>query len=155
MFLILNFNNTVLKVKFFLKNNFFLLFLFFSIAIHAQRGRTGDKTFANRFPSDVVNPVSNTFLLVENTVDHDIIVCVRDQYKNYLNHVYIRNNEEYLFTGLPISRIYLQYKSKEFYYEDLQNTVINFGEKHTFTFFYDASMEGNFMLINEDDFFKP
>ena len=28
-------------------------------------------------------------------------------------------------------------------------------EKHTFTFFYDASMEGNFMLINEDDFFKP
>ena len=88
-------------------------------------------------------------------MDHDIIVSVRDQYRKYLNHVYIRNNEEYLFTGLPISRIYLQYKSKEFYFEDLQNTVINFGERHTFTFFYDASMEGNFTLINEDDFFKP
>ena len=138
-----------------------LRILFFSILIvlpfivQAQRGNTGDKTFAARFPSDVVIPISNTFLLVKNTVDHDIIVCVRDQYKKYLNHVYIRNNEEFLFTGLPISRIYLQYKSKEFYFEDLQKTVINFGERHTFTFFYDASMEGNFMVINEDDFFKP
>ena len=123
--------------------------------IQAQRGETGDKTFANRFPPDVVAPISNTFLLVKNTVDHDIIVCVRDQYKKYLNHAYIRNNEEYLFTGLPISRVYLQYKSKEFYFEDLQKTVINYGERHTFTFFYDASMEGNFMVIEEDDFFKP
>tara|TARA_B100001057_G_scaffold388381_1_gene395805 strand:+ start:8944 stop:9372 length:429 start_codon:yes stop_codon:yes gene_type:complete len=123
--------------------------------IQAQRGETGDKTFSDRFPPDVVAPISNTFLLVKNTVDHDIIVCVRDQYKKYLNHVYIRNNEQYTFTGLPISRVYLQYKSKEFYFEDLQKTVINFGERHTFTFFYDASMEGNFMVIEEDDFFKP
>jgi hypothetical protein len=123
--------------------------------VEAQRGKTGDKTFADRFRPDVIVPISNTFLLVKNTVDHDIIVCVRDQYKKYLNHVYIRNNEEYLFTGLPISRIYLQYKSKEFYFEDLQKTVINFGERHTFTFFFDASMEGNFMVIEEEDFFKP
>ena len=141
-------------MNFFLK--YFLAFLLISpYSLIAQRGETGDKTFADRFPPDVISPVSNTFLLVENTVDHDIIVSVRDQYRKYLNHVYIRNNEEYLFTGLPISRIYLQYKSKEFYFEDLQNTVINFGERHTFTFFYDASMEGNFTLINEDDFFKP
>ncbi|MEK9604042.1 MAG: hypothetical protein VW127_06430 [Flavobacteriaceae bacterium] len=132
-----------------------LFLLFFSSILLAQRGETGDKTFANRFPPDVVNPVSNTFLLVKNTVDHDIIVCVRDQNKNYLNHVYIRNNDEYQFTGLPISRIYLQYKSKEFFFEDNQKTVINFGARHTFTFFYDASMEGNFMMISEDDFFKP
>ncbi len=56
--------------------------------------------------------------------------------------MYIRNKDEYLFTGMPISRVYLQYKSKEFYFEDTQKTVINFGERHTFTFFYDASMEG-------------
>ncbi len=131
----------------------FLLVL--PLSVEAQRGKTGDKTFADRFPPDVIVPISNTFLLVKNTVDHDIIVCVRDLYKKYLNHVYIRNNEEYLFTGLPISRIYLQYKSKEFYFEDLQKTVINFGERHTFTFFFDASMEGNFMVIEEEDFFKP
>ncbi len=123
--------------------------------VSAQRGNTGDKTFADRFPKDLVSPAANTFLLVKNTVDHDIIVCVRDQYKMYLNHVYIRNNDEYLFTDLPISRVYLQYKSKEFYFEDNQKTVINFGERHTFTFFYDASMEGNFTMINEVDFFKP
>ena len=123
--------------------------------VSAQRGNTGDKTFADRFPEDIISPATNTFLLVKNTVDHDIIVCVRDQYKKYLNHVYIRNNDEYLFTALPISRVYLQYKSKEFYFEDNQKTVINFGERHTFTFFYDASMEGNFTMINEDDFYKP
>ena len=138
-----------------LKYTFLAILLALPFNIQAQRGKTGDKTFADRFPPDVVAPISNTFLLVKNTVDHDIIVCVRDQYKKYLNHVYIRNNEEYLFTGLPISRVYLQYKSKEFYFEDLQKTVINYGERHTFTFFYDASMEGNFMVIKEDDFFKP
>lgn len=138
-----------------LKYTFLAILLALPFNIQAQRGKTGDKTFADRFPQDVVVPISNTFLLVKNTVDHDIIVCVRDQYKKYLNHVYIRNNEEYLFTGLPISRVYLQYKSKEFYFEDLQKTVINYGERHTFTFFYDASMEGNFMVIKEDDFFKP
>ena len=142
-------------MKFCLKYTFLAILLILPITILAQRGETGDKTFADRFPQDVVAPISNTFLLVKNTVDHDIIVCVRDQYKKYLNHVYIRNNEEYLFTGLPISRVYLQYKSKEFYFEDLQKTVINYGERHTFTFFYDASMEGNFMVIEEDDFFKP
>lgn len=137
------------------KHLLFSLFFVFSLSISAQRGKTGDKTFANRYPEDVIDPISNTFLLVKNTVDHDIIVCIRDQYKYYLNHVYIRNNEEYQFTGLPISRVYLQYKSKEFYFEDLQNTVINFGERHIFTFFFDSSMEGNFLTISEEDFFKP
>tara|TARA_B100001248_G_C27295928_1_gene414794 strand:+ start:239 stop:667 length:429 start_codon:yes stop_codon:yes gene_type:complete len=137
------------------KHLLFYLFFVFSLSISAQRGKTGDKTFANRYPEDVIDPISNTFLLVKNTVDHDIIVCIRDQYKYYLNHVYIRNNEEYQFTGLPISRVYLQYKSKEFYFEDLQNTVINFGERHIFTFFFDSSMEGNFLTISEEDFFKP
>ena len=142
-------------MTFYLKNIFLAFLLSLPLSIEAQRGKTGDKTFSDRFPPDVVFPTSNTFLLVKNTVDHDIIVCVRDQYKKYLNHVYIRNNEEYLFTKLPISRIFLQYKSKTFYFEDLQKTVINFGERHTFTFFFDASMEGNFMIIEEEDFFKP
>jgi hypothetical protein len=130
-------------------------FLLFSVAVLAQRGKTGDKTFADRYPDDVIDPITNTYLMVKNTVDHDIIVTIRDQYKNYLNHVYIRNNDEYVFTGLPISRIYLQYKSKEFYFEDTKNTVINFGEKHTFTFFFDASMEGTFLVITEEEFFRP
>lgn len=142
-------------MTFYLKNIFLAFLLSLPLSIEAQRGKTGDKTFSDRFPPDVVFPTSNTFLLVKNTVDHDIIVCVRDQYKKYLNHVYIRNNEEYLFTKLPISRIFLQYKSKTFYFEDLQKTVINFGERHKFTFFFDASMEGNFMVIEEEDFFKP
>ena len=93
--------------------------------------------------------------MVINTVDHDIIVCIRDQNKKYISHIYIRNNERYLFKNLPINRIYVQYKSKEFFYEDKEKTVINFGEKHTFTFFYDASVEGNFIEISEEEFFRP
>tara|TARA_B000000557_G_scaffold254132_1_gene243935 strand:+ start:567 stop:995 length:429 start_codon:yes stop_codon:yes gene_type:complete len=134
--------------------NFFLLFLF-SFSLIAQRGETGDKTFANRFPPDVVVQNTNTYLKVENTVDHDIIVCIRDQNKKYLNHIYIRNNDDYIFNDLPISRIYVQYKSKEFFFEDKNYTVINFGERHTFSFFYDASKAGNFFEITEEEFFKP
>lgn len=133
----------------------FLILLIFPLILFAQRGETGDKTFAHRFPEDVINENSSASLLVKNTVDHDIIVCIRDQYKKYISHIYIRNKEEYLFENLPIDRIYVQYKSKEFFYEDKQKTVVNFGEKHTFTFFYDASKEGNFIIISEEDFFSP
>ena len=133
----------------------FIILFSLPLVLPAQRGKTGDKTFAHRFPADVINENSNASLLVKNTVDHDIIVCIRDQYKKYISHIYIRNKEEYLFEKLPIDRIYVQYKSKAFFYEDKQKTVVNFGEKHTFTFFYDASMEGNFIVISEEEFFSP
>jgi len=69
----------------------------------------------DKFPPDVIYEISSSAILIRNTVDHDIIVCIRDQYKKYLNHVYIRNNDEFLFTGIPITRLYVQYKSKEFF----------------------------------------
>ena len=131
-----------------------LLLLSVSFAF-SQRGKTGDTTFKHRFPNDVFNTVSDASLTLINEVDHDIIVVIRDQEKKYLRHVYIRNLEKFTFDKLPITRLYVQFKSKEFYFEDTQKTVINFGERHTFTFFYDASMEGNFMVISEEDFFKP
>ena len=142
-------------MKFNLKLYFLVLFFFFSFSSIAQRGETGDKTFADRYPPDVNNQITSTDLKVENNVDHDIIVCIRDQNKKYLNHIYIRNKDEYVFTDLPISRIYVQYKSKEFFFEDKTFTVINFGERHTFSFFFDASKAGNFFRITEEEFFKP
>ncbi len=144
-----------ITMEFNLKFSCLILFFLLSISLVAQRGQTGDKTFADRYPPDVNNQNTNTYLKVENTVDHDIIVCVRDQYKKYLNHVYIRNKDEYVFTDLPISRIYIQYKSREFFFEDKTFTVINFGERHTFSFFFDASKAGNFFRITEEEFFKP
>ena len=134
-------------------NLFFLTFLVFSLGF-SQRGETGDKTFADKFPPDVIYEISTATLLIRNTVDHDIIVCIRDQYKKYLNHVYIRNNDEFLFTGIPITRLYVQYKSREFYFEDKEHTVINFGERHTFDFFFDASKDGNFIEITQEEFLK-
>ena len=90
-----------------------------------------------------------------NEVDHDIIVSVRDQEKKFLRHVYIRNNDQYTFEKLPITRLYVQFKSKDFFYEDRERTNINFGEKHTFNFFFDASKMGNYYQITEEEFFKP
>ena len=49
----------------------------------AQRGKTGDKTFKDRFPPEVFNEVSNASLVLINEVDHDIIVSVRDQKKSF------------------------------------------------------------------------
>ena len=121
----------------------------------AQRGKTGDKTFKHRFPPEVFNEVSNASLVLINEVDHDIIVSVRDQEKKFLRHVYIRNNDQYVFKQLPITRLYVQFKSKDFYYEDRERTNINYGEKHTFNFFFDASKMGNYYQITEEEFFKP
>ena len=124
-------------------------------SVFAQRGKTGDKTFSHRFPPEVFNTVSNASLVLVNEVDHDIIVLIRDQEKKYLRHVYIRNNDTYIFKDLPITRLYVQFKSKDFFYEDLDRTAINFGEKHTFNFFFDASQIGNYFQISEEEFFKP
>ncbi|MFL2612940.1 MAG: hypothetical protein ACJ0PW_00025 [Flavobacteriaceae bacterium] len=133
-----------------------LLVLFLSSTLlFSQRGRTGDKTFENRFPEDVSNPISNATLELVNEVDHDIIVVIRDQRKKYVRHVYIRNREKFIFDKLPISRIYVQFKSKEFFFEDFERTTINFGDKHKFNFFFDPSQEENYFRITEEEFFKP
>ena len=133
-----------------------LLVLFLSSTLlFSQRGRTGDKTFENRFPEDVSNSISNATLELVNEVDHDIIVVIRDQRKKYVRHVYIRNREKFIFDKLPISRIYVQFKSKEFFFEDFERTTINFGDKHKFNFFFDPSQKGNYFRITEEEFFKP
>jgi hypothetical protein len=120
----------------------------------SQRGKTGDKTFEDRFPEDALT-FSSASLKMVNEVDHDIIVLVRDQEKKYLRHVYIRNNDEYTFSDLPITRLYVQFKSKEFYFEDKELTVVSFGERHTFNFFFDPTQIQNYIMITEDEFFKP
>ena len=120
----------------------------------SQRGKTGDKTFEDRFPEDALT-FSSASLKMVNEVDHDIIVLVRDQEKKYLRHVYIRNNDEYTFSDLPITRLYVQFKSKEFYFEDKELTVVNFGERHTFNFFFDPTQIQNYIMITEEEFFKP
>ena len=132
-----------------------LIFLFTASLVFAQRGNTGDKTFSHRSPPDVENKVSGSFLEIANTVEHDIIVVIRDQYKKYIRHVYVRNNESYTFENLPITRIYVQFKSLEFYFEDRKVQAVDYSEKHTFTFFYDASKEGNYFKISEKEFFMP
>lgn len=132
-----------------------LLFVFCASHAFSQRGNTGDKTFEHRFPEDVFNTVSAASLKLVNEVDHDIIVVIRDQNKKYLRHVYIRNNEDYTFVKLPITRLYVQFKSKEFYFEDRNRTPINYGDKHTFNFFFDPIQEENYFKITEEEFFKP
>ena len=136
------------------KKTLVVLFLS-STLLFSQRGRTGDKTFENRFPEDVSNSISNATLELVNEVDHDIIVVIRDQRKKYVRHVYIRNREKFIFDKLPISRIYVQFKSKEFFFEDFERTTINFGDKHKFNFFFDPSQEENYFRITEEEFFKP
>ena len=137
-----------------MRNSLIVCFIIVSSLAFSQRGKTGDKTFADRFPQDA-QTLSSASLKMVNEVDHDLIVLVRDQEKKYLRHVYIRNNDEYTFSDLPITRLYVQFKSKEFYYEDKELTVINFGEKHTFNFFFDPSKIQNYIMITEEEFFKP
>ena len=52
-----------------IKNKLLLLLLVLPVCVYSQRGKTGDKTFADRFPADVIAPISNTSLLVKNTVN--------------------------------------------------------------------------------------
>ena len=132
------------------------LLLFLSVGlIYSQRGQTGDKTFENRFPEEKFNDISNSSLELVNEVDHDIIVVIRDQRKKFIRHVYIRNNDQYTFDKLPITRLYVQFKSKEFFFEDLERTTVNYGDRHKFNFFFDPSQDGNYFRITEEEFFKP
>ena len=132
------------------------LLLFLSVGlIYSQRGQTGDKTFKNRFPEEKFNDISNSSLEIVNEVDHDIIVVIRDQRKKFIRHVYIRNNDQYTFDKLPITRLYVQFKSKEFFFEDLERTTVNYGDRHKFNFFFDPSQDGNYFRITEEEFFKP
>lgn len=131
-----------------------LLFLILPILISSQRGNTGDTTFAARFPEDIKQEGTFSELIIINETDHDIIALVRGQYDEYLRHVYIRTKEEFTFKEMPITRFYVQFKAKEFYFEDLKRTVINFGERHSFQFFYDPKQQINYKKITEADFFK-
>ena len=45
----------------------------------------------------------------------------------------------------------MEQKNYQFTYTNFET----FGEKNIFTFFYDASMEGNYFKISEEEFFKP
>ncbi|MGA0897115.1 MAG: hypothetical protein ACO39G_06060 [Flavobacteriaceae bacterium] len=138
-----------------MKKFLFILTVLVTSLGFSQRGVTGDKTFAYRFPADEFNKVSNASLTLVNEVDHDIIVVIRDQKKKYIRHVYIRNLEQFTFEELPITRLYVQFKSKEFYFEDRERTPINFGDKHTFNFYFDPTKEGNYFKISEEEFFSP
>ena len=122
-----------MKMKFNLKFSCLVLFFLFSHSLIAQRGQTGDKTFADRYPPDVNNQTTSTYLKVENTVDHDIIVCIRDQNKKYLNHVYIRNNDEYVFTNYQYQEFMFS-TNQEFFLRN--KTFLDCpGEPHIFIFF--------------------
>lgn len=136
------------------KHHLFLL-LMIPFFCFSQRGKTGDQTYAYRFPADVISEVSTSMLEVTNEVEHDVIVLLRDQNKKYLRHVYIRQGAAFTFKQLPLTRIFVQFKSLEFYFEQRERTHINFNEKHTFHFFYDASADGNYFKITEEEFFKP
>ena len=90
----------------------YLLFLLFPVLVFGQRGKTGDATFAHRFPEDVVQNSSSS-LIITNETDHDIIALVRGQYDEYLRHVYIRTKEEHIFADMPITRFYVQFKAMD------------------------------------------
>lgn len=131
----------------------FIILIFLSYSLTAQRGTTGQEVFTNRFPEDVKS-TSNSTLLISNETDHDIIALIRGQYEEYLRHVYIRTGENWTFQDMPITRFYVQFKAKEFYFEDLKRTVVNFGEKHSFYFYYDPQQQEDYKTITEEEFFK-
>ena len=131
-----------------------LLLLLLPLTLLLQRGKTGDATFADRFPPDVVREHSNAYLTITNFTDHDVIALVRGQRDEYLRHVYIRTGEMHVFEKMPITRFYVQFKSRDFYFEDLERTVMNYGERHTFEFFYDPKQAVSYKQITEEDFFR-
>ena len=67
-------HNPLLKFKktFCMNKNYFIALLLFTCMLYSQRGKTGDKTFENRFPEELFNDVSNSSLELINEVDHDL-----------------------------------------------------------------------------------
>ena len=93
--------------------------------------------------------------IIHTAIVQNLVVVIRDQRKKFIRHVYIRNNDQYTFDKLPITRLYVQFKSKEFFFEDLERTTVNYGDRHKFNFFFDPSQDGNYFRITDKEFFKP
>ena len=70
-----------------MRNSLIVCFIIVSSLAFSQRGKTGDKTFADRFPQDALT-LSSASLKMVNEVDHDIIVLVRDQEKKFLQLIF-------------------------------------------------------------------
>mgnify|MGYP000724995349 CR=1 FL=1 len=66
-------------------------FLIVSTLIYSQRGKTGDKTFLNRFPSEVFNEVSSASLKMINEVDcmtiHELFSKLDTSFENTMHIV--------------------------------------------------------------------
>ena len=101
-----------------MKKLLLLVALVFSInATQAQRGYTGDKTYASRFGS-VYTQNSNSDITVTNSTGQDIILVWKTAYGKYINHAYIRTNQKYTFTKLPVGNMKYFFKSSTSFYKD-------------------------------------
>jgi hypothetical protein len=99
------------------------LLLLLPILSLSQRGKTGDEVFSNRFPANIKNEIFGSSLRISNEVEHDIIVLIRDQNKKYLRHVYIINSESFNFKSILITRLYVQFKFKKLFFEDIRTNL--------------------------------
>jgi hypothetical protein len=99
------------------------LLLLLPILSLSQRGKTGDEVFSNRFPANIKNEIFGSSLRISNEVEHDIIVLIRDQNKKYLRHVYIINSESFTFKSILITRLYVQFKFKKLFFEDIRTNL--------------------------------
>lgn len=138
-----------------MKRLFILLIFLSSFLLWAQRPQTGEKIFIDKFPVEQINLVSNSSLVVSNTIDDDMIVVLRDGGYHYISHTYVRAHDSYVFEHLPIGHFIYQYFNMKTYFESPDRIPINLESEQYLDFFYSSGAKKIIGFeITEEEFFR-
>ena len=105
----------MLKIK--IKNFLIILIILFGLVSYSQRPLTGQKSFKKQYPVEQINKLTNASLLVSNTLNEHIILTLRDGWRHYITHVYVRAFQEFEIEHLPVGHFVYQYHNLKRYYD--------------------------------------
>lgn len=136
---------------------FFLQCLFYAEAQYY----TGQKVFANKFPTEIIDSTKDTYIQINNS-SGDIIVAVEQlSTGRVIRHVYIKSYETYKFHGIPTGTYVCKYmwtdqNGKRHFNKDDKSMKFKSNEVGGYIITMEKSVSGNLTQsgISESDFFN-
>ena len=137
-----------------------ILFLSVSQIVFSQY-YTGQRVFANKFPSEVSDLNQDTYIQINNS-NTDIIVAVRDlKSDRVIQHAYIKAEQTYKFKNIPVGTYVCNYmwtdsRGKRHFNKDNSTMPFKPNEVGGYVITMEKTVSGNLTQssISEDDFFN-
>ncbi len=142
------------------KKLFFVFFVISSISVNAQY-YTGQKVFANKFPTEILDNSQDTYIQINNS-SGDIIVAIEQlNSSRVVQHAYIKSNDTYKFKSIPIGTYICKYmwtdrNGNRHFNKDDKSMQFQVNEVGGYVITMEKSVSGNLTQsgISESDFFN-